>query len=568
MKYKGNLLLFIYLLFAGFANAQLLTQKAKFTYEDTLRGSITTYRQGWDVLRYDLQVEADIQNKTISGNNKITYYESLPVREMQIDLQKPLMIDSVISENGTPLTYKQLGNAWLVRLKPDGAIIKFLPGKRWLKVYYHGVPKVATRPPWDGGLIWHKDSLNNPLVATACQGLGASVWWPCKDHQSDEPDSGMTIKIIAPDTLSAISNGRLQNVLPSANGTKTWTWLVTNPINNYDVTMNIGKYTHWSDTLQGVAGILDMDFWVLNYNLEKAKRQFAQAKLMLRSFEYWFGKYPFYEDSYKLIETPFLGMEHQSGVAYGNKYGNGYLGTDLSGTGWGLKWDFIIIHESGHEWFGNNITSKDLGDMWLHEGFTNYSETLFTETYYGKQAANDYNFGTRKKIKNNSPVIGPYGVNEEGSGDMYSKGGNLLQLIRHSIDNDSLFRNILVGLNTQFYHATVTTQQVEDFISTKSGIDFSKIFDQYLRTTQIPVLEFYTTNKRRTIHYRWSKCVDRFNLSLVLNKDNDSLRINPTTEWQTLGVKKKQQGIWSPAEIEKNYYIKVDERKKIKSDKS
>ena len=568
MKYKGNLLLFICLLIAGFANAQLLTQKAKFTYDDTLRGSITTYRQGWDVLRYDLQVEADIENKAISGNNKITYYESLPVREMQIDLQKPLVIDSVVSEYGNLLSYRQLGNAWLVRLKPDGAIIKFLPGKKWLKVYYHGVPKAATRPPWDGGLIWRKDSLNNPLVATACQGLGASIWWPCKDHQSDEPDSGMTIKIIAPDTLSAISNGRLQNVSPSANGTKTWTWLVTNPINNYDVTMNIGKYTHWSDTLRGVAGILDMDFWVLNYNLEKAKSQFAQAKLMLRSFEYWFGKYPFYEDSYKLIETPFLGMEHQSGIAYGNKYSNGYLGTDLSGTGWGLKWDFIIIHESGHEWFGNNITSKDLGDMWLHEGFTNYSETLFTETYYGKQAANDYNFGTRKKIKNNSPIIGPYGVNEEGSGDMYSKGGNLLQLIRHSIDNDSLFRNILVGLNTQFYHATVTTRQVEDYIGAKSGIDFSKVFDQYLRTTQIPVLEFYTTNKRRTIHYRWSKCVDRFNLSLVLNKGNDSLRINPTTEWQTLGVKKKQQGIWSPAEIEKNYYIKVDERKKIKSDKS
>ena len=568
MKYKGNLLLIICLLIAGFANAQLLTQKAKFTYDDTLRGSITTYRQGWDVLRYDLQVEADIETKAISGNNKITYYESLPVREMQIDLQKPLVIDSVVGDYGNLLSYRQLGNAWLVRLKPDGGMIKFLPGKRWLKVYYHGVPKAATRPPWDGGLIWRKDSLNNPLVATACQGLGASIWWPCKDHQSDEPDSGMTIKIIAPDTLSAISNGRLQNVSPSANGTKTWTWLVTNPINNYDVTMNIGKYTHWSDTLRGVAGILDMDFWVLNYNLEKAKSQFAQAKLMLRSFEYWFGKYPFYEDSYKLIETPFLGMEHQSGIAYGNKYSNGYLGTDLSGTGWGLKWDFIIVHESGHEWFGNNITSNDLGDMWLHEGFTNYSETLFTETYYGKQAANDYNFGTRKKIKNNSPIIGPYGVNEEGSGDMYSKGGNLLQLIRHSIDNDSLFRNILVGLNTQFYHATVTTRQVEDYIGAKSGIDFSKVFDQYLRTTQIPVLEFYTTNKRRTIHYRWSKCVDRFNLSLVLNKGNDSLRINPTTEWQTLGVKKKQQGIWSPAEIEKNYYIKVDKRKEIKPDKS
>lgn len=560
MKYKGNLLLFPLLLLAVVTQAQLSAQKSRYTFEDTLRGSITQYRQGWDVLKYDLQVTVDIENKSISGHNKITYYENLPVREMQIDLQKPLMIDSVVSENGTQLSYRQLGNAWFVRLKPDGAMIKFLPGNRWLQVYYHGVPKAATRPPWDGGLIWRKDSLNNPLIATACQGLGASVWWPCKDHQSDEPDSGMTIKLVAPDTLTVVSNGRLQNVSPSANNTKTWTWLVTNPINNYDVTMNIGKYTHWSDTLMGVAGKLDMDFWVLNYSVEKAKKQFAQAKPMLRSFEYWFGKYPFYEDGYKLIETPFLGMEHQSGVAYGNKYANGYLGNDLSATGWGLKWDFIIVHESGHEWFGNNITSKDLGDMWLHEGFTNYSETLFTETYYGKQAANDYNYGTRKRIKNEGTIIGPYGVNEEGTGDMYYKGGNLLHLIRHSIDNDELFRNILVGLNTKFYHATVTTKQVEDYISSESKMDFSKVFDQYLRTTQIPVLEYKLKDKGRSIQYRWSNCIDHFDLSLVLKDGDQSLRINPTTGWKTLRLNKKQTGLWSPDQIEKNYYIHLNKK--------
>ncbi len=549
---------------ATLLHAQITSQKSRYTYEDTLRGSITKYRQGWDVLRYDLQVAVDIENKAISGNNKITYYESLPVREMQIDLQQPLTIDSIIGENGTQLTFRQLGNAWLVRLKPEGAMIKFLPGTRWLQVYYHGIPKVAVRPPWDGGLIWRKDSLNNPFIATACQGLGASVWWPCKDHQSDEPDRGMTIKLIAPDTLCAISNGRLQNVSPSAKGTKTWTWLVTNPINNYDVTMNIGKYSHWSDTLMGVAGKLDMDYWVLDYNLDKAKKQFSQAKLMLRSFEYWFGKYPFYDDSYKLIEAPFLGMEHQSGVAYGNKFANGYLGNDLSGTGWGLKWDFIIVHESGHEWFGNNITTKDVADMWVHEGFTNYSETLFTETYYGKEAANEYNYGTRKKIKNEGKIIGPYGVNEEGSGDMYYKGGNLLHLIRHSIDNDTLFRSILVGLNTKFYHATVSTKQVEDYISTESNMDFSKVFDQYLRTTQIPVLEFYTTGKGRTIHYHWSNCINGFNLSFVLHNGDQSLRINPTTEWKKLQLNESQNGLWSPTDILKDYYIQIEQKKKGK----
>jgi aminopeptidase N len=310
-----------------------------------------------------------------------------------------------------------------------------------------------------------------------------------------------------------------------------------------------------------------MDYWVLNYNIDKAKKQFAQAKLMMRSFEHWFGKYPFYEDSYKLIETPFLGMEHQSGVAYGNKYENGYLGNDLSGTGWGLKWDFIIVHESGHEWFGNNITSKDLGDMWIHEGFTNYSETLFTETYYGKEAANEYNHGTRKKIKNEGTIIGPYGVNEEGSGDMYSKGGNLLHLIRHSINNDELFRKILIGLNTKFYHATVTTKQVEDYISTESNIDFSKVFDQYLRTTQIPVLEFHITSKGRTINYRWSNCINGFSLSLVLHNGDQSLRIKPTTEWKKLQLNASQKGQWSPSAIEKDYYIKLNEKRKNKSKK-
>jgi aminopeptidase N len=459
-----------------------MEQKDIFTKADTLRGSITKYRQGWDVLKYDLTVQPDINDKSIKGSNTITYREDVAITTMQIDLQQPLVVDSIKDQDNKNYTFSRDSNVCFVHLRDSTIKYNFLPGIKTITVFYHGVPKEAKRAPWDGGVIWSKDSTGNPFIATACQGLGASVWWPCKDHQSDEPDNGMSIHIITPDTLTAVSNGRLKNTSASVNGMRTWTWEVKNPINTYGVTMNIGKYSSWKDTMMGEGGILDIEYYALNYNVDKAKRQFEQVKPMLHSHEYWFGKYPFYEDSYKLIETPFLGMEHQSGVAYGNNYQNGYRGRDLSGTGQGLKWDFIIIHESGHEWFGNNITSEDLADMWLHESFTNYSETLYIQNMFGKDAAEDYCFGIRKNIKNDRTIIGYYGVNKEGSGDMYYKGANMLHLIRQSINNDTLFRNILRGLNKDFYHQSVTSKQVEEYFSTKSGFDFSKVFDQYLRT--------------------------------------------------------------------------------------
>jgi aminopeptidase N len=499
-------------------------------------------------------VQPDIVAKTIEGKNRITYKEDLPVRIMQIDLQQPLIIDS-IKGNNTSYKFRRDGNVYFVYLRDSLAQYKFAPGIRQLTVYYHGSPKEAKRAPWDGGLIWKTDMHNNPWIATACQGLGASVWWPCKDHQSDEPDSGMTIHIIAPDSLTAISNGRLQNVSSSRGGYKTWTWQVKNPINTYDVTMNIGKYSKWNDTLMGEGGKLDLEYWVLDYNLEKGQKQFEQVKPMIRSHEYWFGKYPFYEDSYKLVETPFLGMEHQSAVAYGNKFENGYLGRDLSGSGWGLKWDFIIIHESGHEWFGNSITSKDLADMWVHEGFTCYSETLFTETMFGKQAGAEYNFGIRKNIKNDKTIIGFYGVNKEGSGDMYYKASNMLNIIRQSINDDTKFRNVLRELSATFYHQTVTTRQIEDFISKKSGHDFSKVFDQYLRTTQVPTLEYYFSKNKQKIFYRWANCVSGFNLPIIISEEKENFIITPTENWKVTALPKKLTLSTLAETIEKRYYV-------------
>ena len=333
------------------------------------------------------------------------------------------------------------------------------------------------------------------------------------------------------------------------NGFTTWKWEVKNPINNYDIVPYIGKYVNWTEGYKGVKGTLDCSYWVMDYNEEKAKSHFAQAKDMLKCFEYWMGPYPFYEDSYKLVETPHLGMEHQSAVAYGNKFMNGYLGMDISGSGWGKKWDYIIIHESGHEWFGNNITANDDADMWIQEGFTCYSETLFVECQFGKEAADAYTQGLRNDIQNDLPVIGPYGVNQEGSGDMYSKGNNIVHTIRQVINNDSLFRQVLIGLNKEFYHKTVDSKDVENYVSKKSGKDFSKLFDQYLRTTKIPVLEYKMDGQK--ILYRWTNTVAGFNMPVKLT---DNIWLQPTTEWKSI----QQKGdLVKGLNVDRNFYVTV-----------
>ncbi|MGN6435592.1 MAG: M1 family metallopeptidase [Agriterribacter sp.] len=525
--------------------SQPLQQKHEFSHADTLRGTVTPERAWWDVTKYDLTVKFDFNKKTLEGRNVISYKVlSLPAKEMQIDLQVGLDIDSIV-RNNQRLDFRRDGNAYFVKV-PSGSQNGTI---EQLSVYYHGIPRPAIRPPWDGGVIWRKDKNGNPWISVACQGLGASVWYPCKDHQSDEPDSA-SITMVVPDSLTAIANGRLRNKVQHNDGTISYTWAVVNPINNYNIIPYIGKYAHWHEDYNGEKGPLDCDYWVLDYNLEKAKAQFKQAIQMLHCFEHWFGPYPFYEDGYKLVESPHLGMEHQSAVAYGNEFENGYRGTDLSETGWGLKWDFIIVHESGHEWFGNNITTKDVADMWVHEGFTNYSETIFTTCEYGTEAGNDYVIGTRKRIQNDIPIEGPYGVNQEGSGDMYYKGGNLVHMIRQVMNNDSLFRQLLRGLNKTFYHQTVTARQVEDYINKTSGFNFSRVFDQYVRTTQIPVLEYKI--KGNKLQYRWNNCVKGFDMPVKALYGGEYW-LHPTTQWKTL--KLNQTADPTIFSVDRNFYV-------------
>ena len=532
--------------------AQLGVDKNIFTHADTLRGSNGIFRQRWDVLHYDITVEPDYNNKTIEGKCTMRFYDN-GAKLMQIDLQEPMLLDSVV-DNSISYKFKREENVYWLEYRDTSAMYKIKPGIRNLTFYFHGKPREAVRPPWDGGWVWKKDKNNNPWITVACQGLGASVWYPCKDIQSDKPDSGATLRMIVPDSLVAIGNGRLTQKKQLNNNKTLYVYNVKNTINNYCIVPYIGKYVNFSEQYLGLNGNLDMNYWVMDYNLEKAKKQFTDAPKMMKAFEHWFGPYPFYEDGYQLIEAPHLGMEHQSAIAYGNGFKMGYAGRDLSGTGEGLKWDFIIIHESGHEWFANSICTKDIADMWVHEGFTNYSETLFTEYYWGKKAGETYVQGIRKNIENDIPIIGPYGVNQEGSGDMYYKGANMIHLIRQLTKDDNKFRELLLGLNKTFYHKTVTTNEVENYISSFLKIDLKTIFDQYLRTIEIPTLKYKINGNK--IEYKWTNTLENLVLPIQISlgkTDGSEQWITPSSKWKKLKVGKWFDG--KTFKVNTNFYV-------------
>jgi len=518
----------------------------QFSRQDTLRGSITPERAWWDLQQYKLNVEVFPDSRSITGDNTITYKVLEENQIMQIDLQPPMKIDKIV-QNGKEVSFTSEGNAHFLKLNK-----RQKKGKEYeLTVYFTGTPRVARNAPWDGGFSWKKDSNGNQFIATSNQGLGASVWWPNKDHYYDEPDNGIVFGITTPSDLMAVGNGRLIENIDNG-GTKTWVWEVKNPINNYGVNINIGDYVHFGETYEGEKGTLDLDYYVLRENETKAREQFKQAPLMMKAFEHWFGPYPFYEDSFKLVEVPYLGMEHQSSVTYGNQYMNGYLGNDLSQSGWGLKFDFIIIHEAGHEWFANNITHVDVADMWIHEGFTAYSENLYLDYHYGKKASSEYVVGTRRSIQNDSPIIGVYNVNQEGSSDMYYKGANILHTIRQLIEDDEKWRQILRGLNKDFYHQTVTSKQVEEYISEHAKIDFTEFFEQYLRTTMIPTVEYSVEGKK--LSFRYVNIVEKFDMPVIALVNGKEEWIFPKAEWTS---KEFSEDI-SEIQLKKDFYVNFE----------
>ncbi|MFL9844403.1 M1 family metallopeptidase [Flavobacterium rhizosphaerae] len=512
---KNCLNTLLLLLFALSAAAQTFTRR------DTLQGGLRPERTSYDVQRYDLNITINPDKKYISGYNDITFNVVAETAKIQVDLFENMQVDSIVFENKV-LEYKRDNDAVFIHFP------KSLAEKSEQKIcfYYSGNPVIARNAPWDGGFIFSQDSNNKPWIGVAVQGTGASLWYPVKDTQTDEPDQGATIKVAVPNGLMDVSNGSLLGRTNLGNGYTRWDWEVKNPINNYDITVNIADYAHIHDNLNG----LDLDYYVLQENKDKAAKQFEEVKPMLECFQEKFGPYPFYEDGYKLVETPYLGMEHQSAVAYGNKYKKGYLGNDLSYSGIGMLFDYIIVHESGHEWFGNSITSSDIADMWIHEAFTTYAESVYVECRYGYEKAQKYINGEGRNVLNDKPIIGIFGVNKEGSGDMYFKGALMLNTMRHIVNDDNKWWEILHNFAVFFHNSVLNSQSVVNYFSTQSGISFTPVFNQYLHYTQIPVLQLKVSGNK--LQYRWQTDEPNFTMPVEISVDGKTIRLQSTNHWQ------------------------------------
>jgi len=532
----------IILLFFSF---QFLFAQEKFTRKDSLQGGLRAERSCFDVLRYDLNIKVNPEERSIVGYNNITFKVVSNTSKIQLDLYENLQIDSIVF-NSKKLEYQREFNAVFIAL-PE---VLTANSEKGLFFYYSGKPIIAQNAPWDGGFIFKKDSNGKPWIAVACQGAGASLFYPLKDSQSDEPDYGATIKVAVPNGLMNVSNGRLTGSEDLKNGYTRWDWEVKNPINSYSITVNIGDYVNIHENYKG----LDLDYYVLRDNETAARLHFQEVKPMMDCFQSKFGTYPFANDSFKLVETPYLGMEHQSAVSYGNKFINGYLGSDRSGTGIGLLFDYITIHESGHEWFGNSITSKDTADMWIHEGFTTYSEAVYIECQYGYENAQKYINGLRKNVNNDRPIIGFFGVDKEGSGDMYDKGALFINTLRHVINDDIKWWKMLLKYSETFRHKIIDTETVVRFFNEESGINLTPVFDQYLRHSAIPKLEL-RINKGK-LESRWKTDEVKFAMPVAIKIKGEKITIYPISNW-----KKSKYKLTSLQDVEvmtNDFFIKVD----------
>lgn len=519
-----------------------------FTRKDSLHGGLRFERTCFDVLRYDLNITINPDEKSIVGFNDITFKVVESTSKIQLDLFENMKIDSIL-HNNQKLEYVREFNAVFVQfpnqLEQNSTQI--------LRFYYSGKPKIALAAPWDGGFVFKKDRQGNPFIGVAVQGTGASLWYPVKDTQTDEPDLGATIKVAVPNGLMNVSNGRFKGSTDLKNGYTRWDWEVKNPINTYNITINIADYVHIHENHKG----LDLDYYVLRENEALAKEHFEEVKPMMDCFQSKFGAYPFKEDGYKLVETSYLGMEHQSAVAYGNKYLKGYLGGDLSGTGIGLLFDYITIHESGHEWFGNSITSSDIADMWIHEGFTQYTEIVFVECQFGYEKAMEYAHGLKKNVSNDEPIIGPCCVNHKGSNDMYPKGALLLNTLRHVINDDDKWWKMILKYSETFRHKIIDTEKVISFFNAESGMNLTPIFTQYLKYTEIPTLGLQI--KKGKLHYIWSADVADFKMPIDLIINGKKIRIEPTTNWTKSNIKLKKL---DEVQVSLDYFVKVLHGKK------
>ena len=506
-----------------------------FSRKDSLRGNLTSLRTCYDVVFYDLFLNIDENSRSLVGSsNSIHFQAKENFNKIQIDLAQNMQINKI-----------EFLNEDLIFERDFDAVYIYFPKQikknefHKIKVYYEGQPKIAKNPPWDGGFSWKQDKNNNPWISVSCQGTGASTWWPCKDHQSDEPDS-MQITGVVRSSLQFISNGNLRNQkeyfseVLNSNVIESC-WFVSYPINSYNVTLYIGDYIHFSDIYLNNKDTLMLDYFVLKNNLIKAKNHFKQVKPMLRCFENYFGKYPYWNDGYALVEAPYLGMEHQSAIAYGNNYLAGYRG-NISYID-SLKFDFIILHETGHEWWGNSITTNDIADMWVHEGFCTYAEVLYVECMYGYDKMLSYVNNQKKHVKNDRPIIGKYNLNFKGSSDMYSKGSLMLHTLRNVINNDSSWFKLIKNISIDFKDKNIDGSEIIQYINDRTELDLTKFFEQYLNHRQIPTFDYKLQKHgaHYTLLYKW-KAIDGFNMPIKINYGTKNKILFPISLWQELDL--------------------------------
>jgi aminopeptidase N len=513
------------------------------TRASILRGEYGPFRANNDLLYYHLDIRVDPDKKFISGKNTVRFKMLKDDARIQLDLAAPLIVDKILLGD-TPLKYERDSGAVFVdfpEVQKEGKVVS-------IDVHYSG----QTADPGRFGGFFKKDPKDRHWITTTCEGPGASIWWPNKDQWRDEVES-MDISVAVPTGLTDVSNGKFVGKKDLGDGYTRWDWHVSYPINNYCVSMNIGHYAHFDDK----AGDLPLDFYVLPENLEKAKVQFAQAKGMIEAFEHYFGEYPFKKDGYKLVEVPYSGMEHQSAVTYGNRFANGFNGRDWTGVGISMKFDFIIIHESGHEWFGNAVSAADKSDMWIHEGWTTYLEALYVEHKFGTADAIKYinGPGYRSKIRNARPIITPRGTNSSPSQDQYFKGALFLNTLRSVVDDDKKWWQLLRGFFQTFKYKSIMTEDVVAYFNRETGMNLTPVFDQYLRHAALPVLELKFDETAGTVAYRWRADANGFAMPVRVGAKGNWRVIRPTAEWQTMKTPLKKGEFSAATDL---YYVNVN----------
>jgi len=515
------------------------------TPNNNLIGNLNENRSSYRVSFYDINIDFDIDHKSLAGFVTIKAESIRDLNKLQIDLAENLNIKKITYEN-KELSFSREFDAILIDFNSTivkGSIFEFT-------VFYDGIPQSADNPPWAGGFTWSKDKNGRDWIAVSCEGEGARIWWPNKDHITAEGDS-VRMKYTVPSNTVAVGNGKLRNII-TKNNKSTYEWFVGNPINNYNISVQIGNYVAVQDTFIKDDTIHNMNHYVLDYNKELASNYFTQSKEVIRFYEKYFGDYQWYEDGYKLIEVPYLGMEHQSAVTYGNGFS---IYNGVRSKSWPMYGviDPLIIHETGHEWFGNSVTASDPTHIWIHEGLQVYSEAIYFEDKFKSYEVGVHYLNTLKnRIVNEVPIVGNENENHWAlHGDTYMKGAWVMHTLRSTINDDKSWFEILKEFMEENAKGFVNTRDFFDKVNEITGDDYWYFAEQYFYSSAQPELEYYQTDNE--FFYRWNNVNENFSMPIDLLINGSSTRVFPTKKFKSFNISKHSQ----IEVMEWKYYVKA-----------